>query len=1141
MSAQQSYLLKLASIVIVLIVLPVSKPYGQVTDQTSREQLIKQIKEHAERHVKNDNQMQTQLIVELYRNNSSGVPPQEIARLYEEEYSKSKEARKPSAWDNLLPNFTWILIIILFILVIVRDVVKDWFIKLLKLVGDKFYSRLAGSRVFRRIALKRYRNALRQKYSKLYLPFRPNRPLDMNNVYVPLKVSGATDDEQIDAYSAVASFRKIMIKGAPGAGKSTLLKYLALKYAESELIRLPDTPIPILLELHRLNDAQLSLEQYLIQVLSRNDFPNAERFISNNLKHGKLMLMLDGLDEVNSVLRHTVVQQIKDLADVYRNCRVLITCRSAVYKGELDESVDTTLEVVEFNDQQIRSFLQSWEPDLPEDKSIEQLMNALHQLPRIMTLARNPLLLTIISFLYTDDPAYILPNSRAEFYQQSTDLLLRQWHQERNKFDSRSKRQVLQHLALLNQDRASVVQHDRLIMDYQMVLKEIKEILPNLNLRHNQEPEALLEEIVERSGLLLSIDGGERYQFAHLTLQEFFAAVKLLDNPDGIAIRFEQDKDVWQETIKLWCSLSQDSTELIRKVYAIDQIAAFECLADAQNVDGELVENILAAFESSLISSDETDSIVRAFASVASDLRPRGARVFSFLEATLTHDDNPARRIAAMNALSLTNLPQAAKLLADQYDASPEIRRAIIRMGDVAVPVLSSLISKTNLNVLSDLEMIGTPQAAEAIVPWVFSRDTTISEASAWQLTALLRKPNVESVLKEYSLIQKVKGDIFHDPLSVPRIDWVWKPFAGERESSLSVIVGRIAHLLENSSMEAISLKGQTFDSRLIVPICSIIEARNINFLYGKDKTVKVSHAHPATMELKSCIESVIGDAEYSTDHLIARTKIGKIEAWEIRRTFERLIKSAESPTQDILRNSFIEAFINVSCATQRFRVLLSGLPPHLKLILLSRLYNGPIPTVRDWLSIFNSKYRFSKSWELRLLLIIALGIYLMASLAVASDLLYGQLHVEEVTKYILIATTLIACIWSWIISLGSEQDFIGFGKFTFILIMSPLFIPMVIYKLLNLSFDNSLDSKEHSKRVSALSWYFPILGSIPVIAYFSTHWMWNFMGLKYASLTWVLLITLSGLLHFRSGLIKRAFSNPFRDLFTQRETTFDS
>jgi len=221
----------------------------------------------------------------------------------------------------------------------------------------------------------------------------------MRQVYVPLKVAGTTDSNQIDAYWAVAGHRRLMVTGPPGSGKSMLCKYIALTYAEGRLADLPDRPITVLLELHRLNDPKPSVEEHLAAELARNDFPHAERFVSQCLKQGALMLLLDGLDEVNSSERRRVVQQIKDLLDEHEKCRAVITCRTAVYRGEFADTADQTLEIVEFSDQQIRRFLRSWEPDMPEDKSIEQLMQTLHDRPRIMALARNPLLLTIIAYL----------------------------------------------------------------------------------------------------------------------------------------------------------------------------------------------------------------------------------------------------------------------------------------------------------------------------------------------------------------------------------------------------------------------------------------------------------------------------------------------------------------------------------------------------------------------------------------------------------------------------------------------------------------------------------------------------------------------------------------------------------------------
>ena len=361
--------------------------HAQTPTPPSRDAVIAEIKVYAERHVANDGPMQTQLLVDLFWDNTVGLTPQEIARIYEEEYARLNEESTHGSWELLLPKAGWVAFGVLSLWVVFRDVVRKWIASFIEWIGSRVYDRLAGSRFFHGMALRRYRQALIDRYRKLRVPFRPDRPLDMSEVYVPLKVAGATSDDQIDAYGAIAGHRRLMVVGSPGSGKSTLLKHIALTLAEDPPAHLPDQPVPVLLELHRLNDPKLSLEQHIVAELARNEFPHAERFVSYSLKQSKLMLLLDGLDEVNSSQRRRVVQQVSDLLDEHKRCRVVITCRSAVYKREFDATVDQTLEIAEFSDQQIHRFLRSWEPDMPADKSIEQLMQTLHDTPRIKTLA----------------------------------------------------------------------------------------------------------------------------------------------------------------------------------------------------------------------------------------------------------------------------------------------------------------------------------------------------------------------------------------------------------------------------------------------------------------------------------------------------------------------------------------------------------------------------------------------------------------------------------------------------------------------------------------------------------------------------------------------------------------------------------
>ena len=129
----------------------------------SRDKLIEEIKAHADRHVQGASPMQTQFIVELYRNNTVGLNPTEIAQIYEEEYNRLKGIYKPSPWEQLQPNIGWVVALILFVLLVFRDILKKWITNLTESIGNRIYNKLAGSRVFLKIALRRYQKALIDK------------------------------------------------------------------------------------------------------------------------------------------------------------------------------------------------------------------------------------------------------------------------------------------------------------------------------------------------------------------------------------------------------------------------------------------------------------------------------------------------------------------------------------------------------------------------------------------------------------------------------------------------------------------------------------------------------------------------------------------------------------------------------------------------------------------------------------------------------------------------------------------------------------------------------------------------------------------------------------------------------------------
>ena len=1083
---------------------------GQTPSPDPKAVLLQQIRDDASRHVQAGAPMQTELIINLYSHNNTVLTPREIAQAYESEYIKQKKLAEPGVWDQLRPKLAWIVIVILALALIFYKVLEKWLTTLIELVGGRVWNKLAGNRLFKSVALQRYQKALSESYSELTIPF-SNRRLKMREVYVPLKVVGSSTAEQLDAIQAITRDRRLMIVGPPGSGKSMLLKNLAFNYAQGQFMSLPDQPIPILLELHYLSEKpDLTMTQHLALALGRNRFSHADRFVSQNLTNGTLILLLDGLDEVNSSERTRVVGKIRDFLFEHRDCRVVITCRNAVYKGEFAESVDRTLEIVEFSDQQVRSFLASWEPHMPDGRSVEQLMQTLRDRPRIMALARNPLLLTLIAYLYTDTP-YVLPHSRAEFYRQSTDFLLRQWHQERNAYESRDKQAILQRLALYFMDSTGEREQDRLSLDFQTVLEQVKLLLPKLNLRQDQDVRPLLNEIVERSGLLLSIDGGQRYQFAHLTLQEYFAAEEMLDDTSGLIGRFLKDRDSWRETVKLWCGLGLDSTALIEIVFQNDPITAFECLADAKIVDQAVSDRILNTFYQRLgEESDDSDSISRAFGAVAADLRPRGAAVFAHLKDTLANTASATERNAAAIALSLTNLPEAAEILSLWYHVAPEIRMALCRMGDLGVPALEQLAKDDTIEAVNDLELIGTPLAAEALTGllWHTSNKEIATEA-AWGLAGLLTQANIEDALRHYQLSE--------EKALWERIDWVWKPFGEPPNSSLPVIAGRIAFLLNNAPLDTAPHQPRKLDPRLILPLCCIGQQEHLTNAFNQaSSSVEVTEIL-ATMYH---IEKDFWGGSWPPDY--------------ISRALHRLRDDSE----DV--RTIVNIILTSPGMPERLRYLILNLPFQIQVRIFSEVYivfkYSRASTPADWINLFaRVNYNIETGWHYRTISAFALMASIFALVEIALLFFYERTWLHGLFALAVIPLTVGPRTLLWAGSSNYEiwgrrpGELLKFGLLGFV--MAPYHVVTSVNYLLKPYVHWTIEEVIEILEILACGIW------LPLVLFFTTPRLLSFLPWYAVVVVWVTLLGACALIARRGSRLYNEASNPLRGILDQQTT----
>ncbi len=110
----------------------------------SREVLIQEIKDYAERHVDNDKAMDSRLMIDLYEKNSVGLTTPEITKIYEEEYTKLKEAKDSNIGEqiknNLFYGLPWFAAIAFFILFLFKEAIQGWVTHFINTFGKWLYN-----------------------------------------------------------------------------------------------------------------------------------------------------------------------------------------------------------------------------------------------------------------------------------------------------------------------------------------------------------------------------------------------------------------------------------------------------------------------------------------------------------------------------------------------------------------------------------------------------------------------------------------------------------------------------------------------------------------------------------------------------------------------------------------------------------------------------------------------------------------------------------------------------------------------------------------------------------------------------------------------------------------------------------------
>ena len=365
---------------------------------------------------------------------------------------------------------------------------------------------------------------------------------------------GKVAEAGVRGEEAVKRYSKLMVLGKPGAGKTTFLRYLAIQAIEGKL---KPERVPIFVTLREFVDSKYktNLLKFIVQYYSLS-----ESEIIELLQQGRILLLLDGLDEVKEEDFDTLLKEINNFigkfyfSEVYKTdsskyphvkfeelCSqfpnkiysnsFVITCRIAAKDYTLDNFVD--VEVADFNETQIQEFVQKWFKVKDADNDAEFFIEQINANPPVKELATSPLLLTLLCLEFEDSGDF--PTDRAELYKRATYTLLKKWDSKRRivreqvykNLSVSRKEDLLSEIAWKTFERKEYFfkQRDleRYIAEYIRNLPDAKNDPEALQL----DSEAVLKSIEAQHGLLVERARGI-YSFSHLTFQEYFAATKVV-------------------------------------------------------------------------------------------------------------------------------------------------------------------------------------------------------------------------------------------------------------------------------------------------------------------------------------------------------------------------------------------------------------------------------------------------------------------------------------------------------------------------------------------------------------------------------------------------------------------------------------
>jgi len=437
------------------------------------------------------------------------------------------------------------------------------------------------------------------------------RRFDLERLYVPLNVSPSPPafalsdpdrDRKLQAWleehknplpfaTAFARHKRLALLALPGGGKTLLLKRLAVAYADPDRRQeasdsLPDLKLsPVLIRCREwrehIHKPIPKLLDSISDITGDGSLAGLSTGLAPLLSQGKLLLLVDGLDEIHDdAARSVFVDNLEKFLDTYPKIHLVVTSREAGF-SLVAPSIARFCEqwrIASLDEAAIRLLCDHWHRlmtgDAPEalTESGEVATLVLNN-PAVRRLAENPLLLTML--LVVKHGAGRLPPDRVSLYGRAVEVLLDTWNIKGH--EPLNPKEAVPQLAFLALQLMKAGQQTATERELLRLLDEARENVPQIRRYASDRPHEFLKRVELRSSLLVEaghqIENGQAvpfYQFRHLTFQEYLAAVAAVEGhyinykPSDTALTPIEPHlllDEWKEVVPMSAVLARKQAE----------------------------------------------------------------------------------------------------------------------------------------------------------------------------------------------------------------------------------------------------------------------------------------------------------------------------------------------------------------------------------------------------------------------------------------------------------------------------------------------------------------------------------------------------------------------------------------------------